>query len=62
MTMTIARWKISVQPLNETTDATPFAPTRLSPVERAARYLTRQRCYEQQRDEVTRWLQLHGGR
>ena len=38
MTMTIARWKISVQPLNETTDATSFAQTRLSPVERAARY------------------------
>jgi hypothetical protein len=60
--MTIARWKISVQPLTETADSTPFGPARLSPLERAARYMARQRSYEQQRDDVARWMQLNGGR
>jgi hypothetical protein len=59
MTMTIARWTITVQPLTAPTTA---ASTTSTPLARATRYLTREHRYTQQRTEVDRWLQLHGGR
>jgi hypothetical protein len=59
MSMTIARWTITVQPVTSPTAA---AATPATPLDRATRSLAREHRYTQQREDVGRWLQLHGGR
>jgi hypothetical protein len=59
--MTIARWKISVQPATESTTTNSYAPASPSATERAVQNRNIRRTYEQQREEVFCWRQLHSG-